>query len=113
MFDKKQKSCVKRIYLATEDGLFDRKDFHTVKRILFIHPLRRMTNLSIIGRPDHESKNEMVFETSYPLKAFGLLEDQSSSTRNNNLNIVWRIVETLRKVLRNVSEKAKAAVIYF
>ena len=54
MFDKNQKSCVKRIYLATEDGLFDRKDFHTVKRILFIHPLRRMTNLSIIGRPDHD-----------------------------------------------------------
>ena len=60
MFHKKKKSCVKRIYLATDDGLYDRKDLCTVKGIVFIHHLRRMTNLSIIGRPDHDSKNEMV-----------------------------------------------------
>ena len=34
MFDKKQKSCVKRIYLVTDHGLFDRKAFYKVK----IHP---------------------------------------------------------------------------
>ena len=27
MFDKKQKSCVKRIHLVTDDGLYDRKAF--------------------------------------------------------------------------------------
>ena len=27
MFDKKQKSCVKRIYLVTDDGLYDQKAF--------------------------------------------------------------------------------------
>ena len=31
MFDKKQKSCVKRIHLVTDDGLYDPKAFYTVK----------------------------------------------------------------------------------
>ena len=30
MFDKKQKSGVKRILLVTDDGLYDRKAFYTV-----------------------------------------------------------------------------------
>ena len=38
MFDKKQKSCVKRIHLVTDDGLYNRKAFYKVK-IVFIHPL--------------------------------------------------------------------------
>ena len=38
MFDKKQKSCVKRIYLVTDDCLNDRKALYQVK-IVFIHPL--------------------------------------------------------------------------
>ena len=38
MFDKKQKSCVKRIQLVTDDVLCDRKAFYKVK-IVFIHPL--------------------------------------------------------------------------
>ena len=38
MFDKKQKSCVKRINLVTDDGFYDRKAFYAVK-IVFIHPL--------------------------------------------------------------------------
>ena len=33
MFDKKQKSCVKRIDLVTDDGLYDRKAFYTVKKV--------------------------------------------------------------------------------
>ena len=36
MFDKKQKSCVKRIHLVTDDGLLDQKAFYTVQ-IVFIH----------------------------------------------------------------------------
>ena len=31
MFDKKQKSRAKSIQLVTDDGLFDRKAFYTVK----------------------------------------------------------------------------------
>ena len=31
MFDKKQKTCVKRINLVTDDGLYDQKAFYTVK----------------------------------------------------------------------------------
>ena len=46
IFDKKQKSCVKRIHLVTDDGLYDRKAFYIVK-IVFIHPLWMMTNLLI------------------------------------------------------------------
>ena len=38
MFDKKQNSCVKRIHLVTNDGLYHRKTFYAVK-ILFIPPL--------------------------------------------------------------------------
>ena len=38
MPDKKQKSCVKRIHLVTDDGLYNRKAFYTVK-MFFIHPL--------------------------------------------------------------------------
>ena len=35
MFDKKQKSCVKRIHLVTDDGSTDRKDFYTVKNVFY------------------------------------------------------------------------------
>ena len=38
MFDEKQKSCVKRIHVVTDDGLYDREAFYIVK-IVFIHPL--------------------------------------------------------------------------
>ena len=38
MFDEKQKSCVKRIHLVTDDGLYDREAFYIVK-IVFIRPL--------------------------------------------------------------------------
>ena len=35
MFDKKQKSCVKRINLVTDDGLYDQKAFYTVKMVFY------------------------------------------------------------------------------
>ena len=35
MFDKKQKSCVKPIHLATDDSLYDRKAFYTVKIVFY------------------------------------------------------------------------------
>ena len=35
MFDKKQNSCVKRIHLVTDDGLYDRKALHTVKTVFY------------------------------------------------------------------------------
>ena len=38
MFDKKQKSYVKRIHLVTDDVLYDQKAFYKVK-IVFINPL--------------------------------------------------------------------------
>ena len=38
MFDKKQKGCVKRIHLVTDDASYDRKAFYKVK-IVFIHPI--------------------------------------------------------------------------
>ena len=36
MFDKKQKNCIKRIHLVTDDGLYDRKTFYEVELFLFI-----------------------------------------------------------------------------
>ena len=48
MFDKKQKSCVKRIHLVTDDGLYNQKAFLIVK-IVFIYPLWMMVDLSIIS----------------------------------------------------------------
>ena len=44
MFVKKEKkkSCVKRIHLVTDDGLFDRKAFYKVKIVSFIHPLQKV-----------------------------------------------------------------------
>ena len=35
MFDKKQKSCVKRIHLVTDNGLYDQKAFYTVKIVSY------------------------------------------------------------------------------
>ena len=35
MFDKKQKSCVKRIHLVTDDGLYDRKVLYPVKVVFY------------------------------------------------------------------------------
>ena len=46
---KKQKSCVKHIYLVTDDGLFDLKAFYTVKKILIIPCEWMMANLSIMS----------------------------------------------------------------
>ena len=37
MFDKKQKSCVKRIHLVTDDGLLDQKAFYTVQIVFIYH----------------------------------------------------------------------------
>ena len=35
MFDKKQKSCAKRIHLVTDDGLYGRKAFYKVKIVFY------------------------------------------------------------------------------
>ena len=35
MFDKKQESCVKRIDLVIDEGLYDRKAFYTVKMVFY------------------------------------------------------------------------------
>ena len=35
MFDKKQKICVERIHLKTDDSLYDRKAFYTVKIVFY------------------------------------------------------------------------------
>ena len=35
MFGKKQKSCVKRTHLVTDDGLYHRKAFYTVKIVFY------------------------------------------------------------------------------
>ena len=35
MFDKKQKSCVKRIHLVTDNGLYGRETFYTVKIVFY------------------------------------------------------------------------------
>ena len=34
-FDKKQKSCAKRIHLVIDDGLYDRQAFYTVKIVFY------------------------------------------------------------------------------
>ena len=36
MFDKNQKSCVKRIHLVTDDGLYDQKAFYTAKIVFYL-----------------------------------------------------------------------------
>ena len=40
MFDKKQKRCVNRIHLVTDDGLYDRKAFYTVKIVFYSSSLK-------------------------------------------------------------------------
>ena len=35
MFNKKQQSCVERIHLVTDDGLYDQKAFYTEKIIFY------------------------------------------------------------------------------
>ena len=46
MFDKKQKSCVKRIHFVTDNGLYNRKAFYIVK-IVFTHPLESNNDRNI------------------------------------------------------------------
>ena len=36
MFDKKQKRCVKRIHLVTNDGLYDQKTFLKLKIVFYL-----------------------------------------------------------------------------
>ena len=38
MFDKKQKNCIKRIHLVTNDGLYNQKAFYKAE-IVFVRPL--------------------------------------------------------------------------
>ena len=33
---KSKKSCVKRIHLVTDDGLYDRKAFYTIKIVFYL-----------------------------------------------------------------------------
>ena len=40
MFDKNQKRCVNRIHLETDDGLYDRKAFYTVKIVFYSSSLK-------------------------------------------------------------------------
>ena len=47
MFDKKWKSCIKRIPLVTDDSLYDQKPFYKVE-IVFIHPLWVGNNISVL-----------------------------------------------------------------
>ena len=47
MFDKKQKSCVKRIHLVTDDGLYDRKAFYSVKIVFLFILYARVAMLTI------------------------------------------------------------------
>ena len=35
MFDKKQKCCLKRIHLVTDDDLYDQIAFYEVKKVFF------------------------------------------------------------------------------
>ena len=41
MFGKKQKVCVKRIHLVTDDGLNDRKAFYTVKIVFYSSSIKK------------------------------------------------------------------------
>ena len=34
--DKKQKGCIKRVHLVTDNGLYDQKSFYEVKSFLFL-----------------------------------------------------------------------------
>ena len=38
MFDKKQKCCLLRIQLLNDDGFYEQKAFHKVKKNVFTHP---------------------------------------------------------------------------
>ena len=58
MFDKKQKHCVKHIHLVTDYGLYNQKAVYKVK-IVFIHPLWMMENLSIITISGNYRKSRM------------------------------------------------------
>ena len=46
MFDKKQKSCVKRIHLVTDDGWYDGKAFYTVKIVFYSSSMDIVTFLT-------------------------------------------------------------------
>ena len=48
MFDKKQKSCVKRIHLVTDDGLYNQKVFYTVKIIFYSSSDHVVVSVSIV-----------------------------------------------------------------
>ena len=49
MFDKKQKSCLKRIHLAADDGLYNRKSFYAAF-IFFVFTLVFLVYHDIIQR---------------------------------------------------------------
>ena len=72
MFDKKQKKCVKRIHLVTDNGLYDRKAFYTVKVVFYSSSINhRAYGLPILLRSreklrlytDYKSKKDAIDRT--------------------------------------------------
>ena len=51
MFDKKQKNCVKRIHLVTDDGLYDRKAFYKVKIVFYLSSMNDGKFINYNGGP--------------------------------------------------------------
>ena len=42
MFDKNKESCMKRIHLVTDDGLYYRKAFYKVKIVFRLHSRQKV-----------------------------------------------------------------------
>ena len=68
MFDNKQESCVKRIHLVTDDGLYDQKAFYKVK-LIFIHLLycRRSSAFVTVANNSTYFNKEVCFTKRHRL----------------------------------------------
>ena len=52
MFDKNKKLLVKRIHLVTDDGLYDRKAFYTVKIVFYSSSMKNVYFILTLIRLD-------------------------------------------------------------
>ena len=75
MFDKKQKRCVKRIHLVTDDGLYEQKAFYSVKKffLFILYKGWRIYQLSTFSNYGHFQKlqpSDLNIYTETALKTY-------------------------------------------
>ena len=100
MFDKKQKSCVKRIHLVTDDGLDSQKAFYKVKIVFCSSSINSNINIGLCNFLA-TFIDPISFFIRRNVKKFKKLT-KAVNIEEKNLHIFWKTWQTSMKVSENL-----------